>query len=421
MTDQPRNDEPLTQGWQAPDSSFGYAPEPSQAPIASPYGAAQPSPQWDNPNGDAHGQYPPSAQSASSSYGTDMPPTTPGSSYSTPYDQNAGAQQHGAADQQPNAAWAPAPQPGIIPLRPLTIGDLFDGTFRAIRSNPTVMFGFAVAVMAVLSLVSAFMTWYSVGTLFNYLEDPAAMQGDDIEATAAFVTSSLLSALVSTALNVIAVMILSGMLALTVTDAVLGHMTTIEHAWERIRPRVWKLLGLSLLVSLISGAVMVAVFAIFGGLGVALYAATESIGLLVALGIFLGLPIMTVAAFYVQVKLVFAPVILAIEGQGVITSIKRSFALTQGSFWRVLGRLLLITLVTSFVGGILGGVAGIFQGILPLLVSEAMAIAIGTFLTGLMTALLIPVSSAFQTLMYIDERIRKENLAPALIQASQAQ
>lgn len=421
MTDQPHNDEPLTQGWQAPDSSFGYAPESSQAPTASPYGAAQPSPQWENLNGDAHGQYPPSAQPTSPSYGTDVPPTTPGGSYSTPYDQDAGAQQRGAADQQPNAAWAPAPQPGIIPLRPLAIGDLFDGTFRAIRSNPTVMFGFAVAVMAVLSLISAFMTWYSVGTLFNYLEDPAAMQGDNIDTAAAFVTSSLLSGMASTALNVIAIMILSGMLALTVTDAVLGHMTTIEHAWERIRPRVWKLLGLSLLVSLISSAVMVAVFAIFGGLGVALYAATESIGLLVALGIFLGLPITIVAAFYVQVKLVFAPVILAIEGQGVITSIKRSFVLTQGSFWRVLGRLLLITLVTSFVGGILGSVAGIFQALLPLLVSEAMALAIGTFLTGLMTALLIPVSSAFQTLMYIDERIRKENLAPALIQASQAQ
>lgn len=413
MTDQPRNDDPTPQGWQAPDSSFGYASHFPEATPASPYASAAPASSWEDPSGAPNGYSPPTQQPAPLTYGTQAAGMGAGDSYSTAYGQDD--------TQQPYSSWAPAPQPGIIPLRPLNIGDLFDGTFRAIRSNPTVMFGFAVAVMAVLSLVTAFMTWYSAGSLFAYLEDPAAMQSDDLESMAAFLSSSVLSGLASTALNSIAIMILTGMLALTVTDAVLGHLTSIEHAWERIRPRVWRLLGLSLLVGLISGLVLVAAFAVFAALATALYAATESIALVMLLVLLVGLPVFLIAAFYIQVKLLFAPTVLAIEEQGVMDSIKRSFTLTKGSFWRVLGRLLLITLVTSFVGGILGGVTGIFQAVLPLVVSEALAIAVSTFLTGLLTAFLIPISSAFQTLMYIDERIRKENLAPSLIQASQAQ
>ena len=61
------------------------------------------------------------------------------------------------------------------------------------------------------------------------------------------------------------------------------------------------------------------------------------------------------------------------------------------------------------------------QSVLPFFTTYALSMAIGTFLTGLLTAFLIPVSAAFQTLMYIDERMRKENLAPSLVQASQAQ
>lgn len=417
MTDQPYNYEPTPQGWQSPDSPAGY-PGASET---SPYTASGPSSQWESPATAPNGEYTPPQQPYSPYGGTPTPGVDGQSSaYSSPQD-HYGVPQPGANGEQAYASWAPAPQPGIIPLRPLAIGDIFDGTFRAIRSNPTVMFGFAVAVMAVLSLVTAFLTWYAFGSLIPQLENSAAMQGDNIEETAALLSSTVVSSLASSALNFIAIMILTGMLALTVTDAVLGRMTSIEHAWERIRPRVWKLLGLSILIAVISGLAMSLTIGLFVALGMAAYAATESVALVVALVFLLALPAVVILGFFIQVKLLFAPTVLAIENQDVVTSIKRSFALTKGSFWRVLGRLLIITLVTSFIGGVLGAFTGIFQGILPLFVSQALALAVSSFLTGLLTAFLIPVSSAFQTLMYIDERMRKENLAPTLIQASQAQ
>ncbi|MEK8228082.1 hypothetical protein NKG05_21340 [Oerskovia sp. M15] len=47
----------------------------------------------------------------------------------------------------------PASKPGIIPLRPLSLGEIFDGAFGAIRSNPKVMLGMSATVIAVATIV----------------------------------------------------------------------------------------------------------------------------------------------------------------------------------------------------------------------------------------------------------------------------
>ncbi len=44
--------------------------------------------------------------------------------------------------------WTPAPKKGIIPLHPLTFGMLLGKAFAALRHNPKVLFGFAVATAA---------------------------------------------------------------------------------------------------------------------------------------------------------------------------------------------------------------------------------------------------------------------------------
>ena len=81
-------------------------------------------------------------------------------------EQPAQPQQQWGAAPQPDAAWQgtqtqggtawTVAQPGIIPLRPLTVGELFSGAFQAVRVNPQTMFGFAFAIMAVVGLVQAF-------------------------------------------------------------------------------------------------------------------------------------------------------------------------------------------------------------------------------------------------------------------------
>src|SRR3954471_436791 len=38
-------------------------------------------------------------------------------------------------------SWTPPVQPGVVPLRPLGLGELFDGAVQTMRQNPRVMFG----------------------------------------------------------------------------------------------------------------------------------------------------------------------------------------------------------------------------------------------------------------------------------------
>src|SRR4029079_9410922 len=47
-----------------------------------------------------------------------------------------------AAPPPPGLSWRPqALQPGIIPLRPLGMGEIYDGAFREVSDNPRGMFG----------------------------------------------------------------------------------------------------------------------------------------------------------------------------------------------------------------------------------------------------------------------------------------
>ena len=49
-------------------------------------------------------------------------------------------------------------KPGIVPLRPLGLGDLYDGAFTAIRRNPKPMVGLAALVSTAALVVPAIIT-----------------------------------------------------------------------------------------------------------------------------------------------------------------------------------------------------------------------------------------------------------------------
>ena len=48
-----------------------------------------------------------------------------------------------------------APKPSIIPLRPLSIGEILGGAFESLRANPKAMFVPSLVVMSIVGLLSA--------------------------------------------------------------------------------------------------------------------------------------------------------------------------------------------------------------------------------------------------------------------------
>ena len=62
----------------------------------------------------------------------------------------ATGRRHRARDPATAAA---APKPGVIPLRPLGLGEILDGSFATIRRNPKATLGIAAIVMTVSAVI----------------------------------------------------------------------------------------------------------------------------------------------------------------------------------------------------------------------------------------------------------------------------
>ncbi len=321
----------------------------------------------------------------------------------------------------PALAWAPAPQPGVVPLRPLTLGDLFDGTFRAIRANPAVMFGFSVAVLAIISVIGALIELPFTSSLDGIVSDPQAAipDEDDLGQLASWMASTLTGSGISSVLTQFATVILSGMLALSVADAVLGRITPLGETWTRIRPRLLALIGVTILTFLIEFAVLVVGVVIVAAVLVAIVGGGDSSFGWAFLVIVLAVLVLLAVYLFLATRLIFAPISVVLENMGPGRALARSWRLTSSSFWRVLGRNVLISIVTSVAVGIVGGGVGALSALITMATSVGLATVITGVLTGIISGFVLPVTAGFRTLMYIDERIRQENLAPILARAAQ--
>ena len=344
-------------------------------------------------------------------------------------EQPAQPQQQWGAAPQPDAAWQgtqtqggtawTVAQPGIIPLRPLTVGELFNGSFQAVRVNPQTMFGFAFAIMAVVGLVQAFFASSSTSSLTR------ALSSGDTEDLVYSLGNSM-GSFVTTGLTMLATAFLSGMLALTVWDAVLGRKSSPADAWHRFSPRFVPVLLATLLIGIIEFVVIVLVLLVFmipfflvvvNAASARSYdSASAGIGGALSI-IFLMIVALIVVGCFFTVKFAFTSSAVVLEGLGPVDAIKRSWSLSKGSFWRILGRILLIGVVIGLISSVLGAVVGAILGVgANAAESVGMLVAFSAFVSALLSAVVIPVQSSFYTLMYLDERMRKENLAPMIAQ-----
>lgn len=309
-----------------------------------------------------------------------------------------------------------APKPGIIPLRPLTVSEIIGGAFAALRANPRAMFLPALLVMGVLGGVSAVLTYALQNSTLLDLDGPGTTQGT-VEALLilpALVTLSP-STLITTIVSIVANGLLTGLLIVTVSRAVLGRVASPGQAWAQTRGRIWALLGQALLITLIetvppAGATLVATALLRQVLGNNTGSSGEV--LLVILVILLVLLVWVLMTVFLVVRLFPAPAALILENTSVASSIRRSWTLTRGSFWRVLGALVLMGLIAWLVAGAIGTVAGVGAGVVTVLQpgSATVAASVVMLASTLATALVMPFTASVAALIYIDLRMRKEGL-----------
>jgi hypothetical protein len=316
------------------------------------------------------------------------------------------------AAQPPYGTQQPAPQPGVIPLRPLDVGEILMGATSTLRQHwrAATLLAFVVGLLteSANALISGFLIDDTRIDDLNRESDPSVH--DILHALSGTAAASLLLVLTS----MIGVILTAGLLTAVISRAVLGRPTTVRSVWQDVRPRLAQLVGLALLLPLALCAI-VAVPAT-PGLLIALAGGEAGGASLASLGLICGI---VVSIWQWNLWSLTGPALM-LEKQGMKAALKRSVKLVNGSWWRVLGVQLLMLLVAgvasvaiqvpfALLADAIGGdnTSGLFATNTDSSWTTIIVLAIGGVISATLT---LPISAGAVSLLYVDQRIRREAL-----------
>ncbi|MFJ7338670.1 glycerophosphoryl diester phosphodiesterase membrane domain-containing protein [Streptomyces sp. NPDC101110] len=396
------------------------ADQPAQAPQSqSPqWSKEQPPPaQWSAPSGPrAPGQAPP------------PPPPGPGWGQRPPGGYGpAGPGGYGApAGHGWGSGWGgppPAAKPGVIPLRPLGVGEILDGAVSTMRTYWRTVLGISLTV-AVLTevIVVLFQGLVLDDTSTDALNDPSASLSELSRAMG----DALLNSTVVFVISLVGTVIATALLTTVTSRAVLGKPVTIGEAWRDARPQVLKLFGLICLLLLITAGIVTV-----GTLPGILVGITVNGGAGVGLTV-LGVIGAGIVALWLMIRFSLASPALMLEKQGIKKALSRSAKLVQGTWWRIFGIQLLATLIANVVASIIvipftllaaalsgDGLTGwLNTGVGSLGWTFLIVSGIGSVIGSMIT---FPITAGVTVLLYIDQRIRREALDLELARAAGVQ
>ncbi|NHI20419.1 hypothetical protein H9L10_02345 [Phycicoccus endophyticus] len=318
-------------------------------------------------------------------------------------------------------------RPGIVALRPLGLGDIYGGVLKSVRGNPAATIGLAALTsFAFLLPTTALGAWLAGRSQFDLLG--ASSASDTVpDGFGLAVLGQYLPSLGQAASGIL----LAGFLAQVVGQAVLGRTVGMGEVWRATRGRLAPLVG----VVLLTGVASLVLLAVAVGVPVALFvvadpqdAAARALG---AMGVVLVVLLGVAGVLAVVTRWSLATPAIVLERVGVLTAVRRSWALVggplRGPFWRVFG----IRLLTALIVGTAAYVIALPLSVLLLLLAVGVSSAgdgpdlfvlqtvvsgIAALITGALTT---PFSAGVDALLYVDQRMRLEGLDVRLIQAAQ--
>ena len=300
-------------------------------------------------------------------------------------------------------------KPGIISLRPMTLGDVVDGAVKHIRRNAGAVFSATLVVLA-LSAVPAILV-AALGARGSWFSDLGA---DSVLDRTSFFGLLLLFGIGFASL------VLAGALSYSVGEAALGRRPGVAELWRQVRRRLLPLIGLAALLT-----VGLALPALLLVMLVAL--AIQANSLLAAVLIsFAGGLIVAGWSAVLLTRTCLAGAALVLERRTVVDALSRSWALTRDAFWRIFVRLLVVGLLCVVVFWVvqlpLLVVSSILGEILSLSPSlDAMVSSLGLAVASLLSmTVVVPFAAGAISLVYVDQRMRLEGFDLVLQRAARA-
>jgi len=313
-----------------------------------------------------------------------------------------------------------APKPGIIPLRPLSVGEILDGAFSVMRWNPRATLVPSAIVSAISGVTVAVVTYSLERDLFTTAN--VSRQGQLTDGQLRQFGTSAVSLYAAVAIvSFVANMILTGILTSVIGQASLGRKETASGAWQATRSRLLPLIGAVLLAGLIIVLGWVVAIALSVGIGVLLGAGAHLLPLGILVGVVAGIAA-TVFAIVVGIRWSLAIPVVVLERTGPVSALRRSWRLVRGSAWRVFGILLLSEFIVAVANlilripfSLLGGASSLTGPATSPTVTSTIVSGVGAIIAGTVTT---PVFAGVVVLLYTDLRMRREGMDIALRAAS---
>lgn len=249
-------------------------------------------------------------------------------------------------------------------LNPRNIGDILGDTFRIYGRNFWKLLAIAAIVLGVLEVIRIIA---GLGSL------PLIMTWGAIEALTGWIIAGLIILVVA---HILGGILMGGALIHAVSEQYLRQRISIGQAYGF----AWRRLGAMI------GASVLAFLAIGGIIAVSVFVATFSwVGWILVVVLVV---VSSCASIYLMVRWSFIFPAALLEGLGPTAALSRSSGLVKKNWWRVLGIMLVVALISVPISAILG-----------------MIPTVGTLIASI---LVTPIYIIANTLLYYDLRVRKE-------------
>ncbi len=276
-------------------------------------------------------------------------------------------------------------------LRPMDLGDILDKSFRLYRRHLRPL----LTIAAIVGIPSLLLQGLALIPYFNALMpllDPEQVQNNNRlfeDGGQAFLISFLPALCLLLGASVVgsfAAVIQAGAMVSACSNAILNKPFAVREMYRQSLAR-WRpqfgLIGLGVMVAI--PAIILAIIPCIGAL---------TLFVLAILG---------------GVRLMFTEHTIMLEQKGAIDSLKRSWALTRDSFWRIFGILLVVGLMLVIISAVPTYAAQI-SGMLLLPQQPLVTSVLVTLVSGTVSILISAFTIMAYTHLYYDMRVRKEGL-----------
>lgn len=282
-------------------------------------------------------------------------------------------------------------------LRPMSTAQVLDRTFFLYRNNFWLFAGIAALPPAFLLVAQL------LGAMLSSRSDSLSSSGAAIAGMAAIG----IGAIIGVVLYVIGYALATGASVYAVSRKHLGQTITITEAYNSVKDRVGSIIGTSVLQGLL--------FAIVGGLAVLIAAGITSvlISAMGTIGVAIVVPVWAALIFFLikfGVRYMIAIPACVLEKLSSSQSLSRSFSLAQGAEGKLfvtvlLNGVIVIALTFFFMipSLVITGVSAT-KGVTPPLWSQIIEM-VASFLASTLST---PISLIAFSLVYYDQRVRKE-------------